>query len=124
MASIEEAYYRSKLCRHHSERSSNSIYKIGEFVLLSQSNIGGTQVWQGPHMISEVHGGGLYKITDASDHSLTKTAKSTNLCQRFKATHEPSLNKAHKAVRLKVLQIFKYDRRLCSPWKPTSKHGI
>ncbi|GJY21833.1 hypothetical protein Tco_0394399 [Tanacetum coccineum] len=95
MASIEEAYYRR-----------------------------GTQVWQGPHMISEVHGGGLYKITDASDHSLTKTAKSTNLCQRFKATHEPSLNKAHKAVRLKVLQIFKYDRRLCSPWKPTSKHGI
>ncbi|GJX48843.1 reverse transcriptase domain-containing protein [Tanacetum coccineum] len=43
ITSIEEAYYRSKLCRHHSERSSHSIYKIGDFVLLSQSNSGGTQ---------------------------------------------------------------------------------
>ncbi|GJQ98658.1 reverse transcriptase domain-containing protein [Tanacetum coccineum] len=44
IASIEEAYYRSKLYRHHSERSSHSIYKIGDFILLSQSNSGGTQV--------------------------------------------------------------------------------
>ncbi|GJW80087.1 reverse transcriptase domain-containing protein [Tanacetum coccineum] len=42
IASIEEAYYQSKLCRHHSERSSHSIYKIGDFILLSQSNTGGT----------------------------------------------------------------------------------
>ncbi|GJW29235.1 reverse transcriptase domain-containing protein [Tanacetum coccineum] len=39
IASIKEAYYRRS-----------------------------TQVWQGPHMISEVHGGGLYKIVDAYDH--------------------------------------------------------
>ncbi|GJQ97638.1 hypothetical protein Tco_0008777 [Tanacetum coccineum] len=39
----------------------------------------GTQVWQGPHMINEVHGEGLYKIVDASDYSLTQTAKSMNL---------------------------------------------
>nr|GEZ34511.1 hypothetical protein [Tanacetum cinerariifolium] len=77
--SIEEAYYQSKLRMHHSERSSHSIYKIRDFVLLLQSNTRGTQVWQGPHMISEVHGGGLYKIVDASDHSLTQTTKSTNL---------------------------------------------
>nr|GEW99723.1 reverse transcriptase domain-containing protein [Tanacetum cinerariifolium] len=43
MASIEEAYYRSKLRRNHSERSSQSIYKIRDFVLLSQRNTGGTQ---------------------------------------------------------------------------------
>ncbi|GKA71894.1 reverse transcriptase domain-containing protein, partial [Tanacetum coccineum] len=43
IASIEEAYYQSKLRRHHSERSSHSIYKIRDFVLLSQSNAGGTQ---------------------------------------------------------------------------------
>ncbi|GKC95582.1 reverse transcriptase domain-containing protein [Tanacetum coccineum] len=79
IASVEEAYYRSKLHRHHSERSSHTIYKIGDLVLLSQSNTGGTQVWQGPHMISEVYGEGLYKIVDASYHSLTQTAKSMNL---------------------------------------------
>ncbi|GKB27785.1 reverse transcriptase domain-containing protein [Tanacetum coccineum] len=53
IASIEEAYYRRKL------RS--------------------TQVWQGPHMVSKVQGRGLYKISDASDHSLTQTSKSTSL---------------------------------------------
>nr|GEX44172.1 reverse transcriptase domain-containing protein [Tanacetum cinerariifolium] len=43
ISSIEEAYYRSKLCRLHSERSRHFIYKIGDFILLSQSNTGGTQ---------------------------------------------------------------------------------
>ncbi|GKD34109.1 reverse transcriptase domain-containing protein [Tanacetum coccineum] len=43
IASIEEAYYRSKLCRHHNKKSSHSIYKIGDFVLLSQNNTGSTQ---------------------------------------------------------------------------------
>ncbi|GJT13271.1 reverse transcriptase domain-containing protein [Tanacetum coccineum] len=71
IASIEEAYYRSKLCRHHNKRSSHSIYKIGDFVLLLQNNTGSTQVWKGPHMVIEVQGRGLYKIADASDHSLT-----------------------------------------------------
>nr|GEY36653.1 hypothetical protein [Tanacetum cinerariifolium] len=33
----------------------------------------------GPHMIREVHEGELYKIIDASDHSLIQTAKGTNL---------------------------------------------
>ncbi|GJX47176.1 reverse transcriptase domain-containing protein [Tanacetum coccineum] len=71
IASIEVAYYRSKLRRHHNERSSHSIYKIGNFVLLSQNNTGSTQVWQGPHMVSEVQGRGLYKIVDVSNHKLT-----------------------------------------------------
>ncbi|GJU20428.1 hypothetical protein Tco_1153770 [Tanacetum coccineum] len=71
IASIEEAYYQSKLSRHHNERSSHSIYKIGNFVLLWQNNTGSTHVWQGPHMVSEVQGRGLYKIVDASDHKLT-----------------------------------------------------
>ncbi|GKB62243.1 reverse transcriptase domain-containing protein [Tanacetum coccineum] len=79
IASIEEAYYRSKLHRHHSERSSHSIYNVGDFVLLSQNNTGSTQVWQGPHMVSEVQGKELYKIVDASDHSLTQTAKGMSL---------------------------------------------
>ncbi|GJZ10921.1 reverse transcriptase domain-containing protein [Tanacetum coccineum] len=57
ITSIEEAYYRSKLHRHHNKRSSHSIYKIGDFVLLSQNNTGSTEAWQGPHMISEVHRG-------------------------------------------------------------------
>ncbi|GJU53991.1 reverse transcriptase domain-containing protein [Tanacetum coccineum] len=35
IASIKEAYYRSKLHRHHNKRSSHPIYKIGDFVLLS-----------------------------------------------------------------------------------------
>ncbi|GJT82102.1 reverse transcriptase domain-containing protein [Tanacetum coccineum] len=70
VASIEVAYYRNKLCRHHNERSSHSTYKIGDFVLLSQNNTGSPQTWQGPHMISEVWEGGLYKTIDAFDHSL------------------------------------------------------
>nr|GEX54277.1 uncharacterized mitochondrial protein AtMg00810-like [Tanacetum cinerariifolium] len=44
IASIEEAYYQSKLRKNHSKRSSHSIYKIGDFILLSQSNTGGTQM--------------------------------------------------------------------------------
>ncbi|GJX13422.1 hypothetical protein Tco_0205180 [Tanacetum coccineum] len=79
ITSIKEAYYQSKLRRHHSERSSHSIYNVGEFVLLSQNNTGSTQVWQGPHMVSEVQGRELYKIVDASDHSLTQIAKGTSL---------------------------------------------
>ncbi|GJR49156.1 reverse transcriptase domain-containing protein [Tanacetum coccineum] len=43
IASIEKAYYRSKLRRHHYKRISYSIYKIGDFVLLSQNNTGSTQ---------------------------------------------------------------------------------
>ncbi|GJW95749.1 reverse transcriptase domain-containing protein [Tanacetum coccineum] len=79
IASIEEAYYRSKLRMHHNKRSSHFIYKIGDFILHLQNNTRSMEVWQGPYMISEVHGGGLYKIVDASDHSLTQTAKSTSL---------------------------------------------
>ncbi|GJY92903.1 hypothetical protein Tco_0508685 [Tanacetum coccineum] len=79
IASIKEAYYQSKLCRHHSERSSHSIYNVGDFVLLSQNNTGSTQVWQGPHMVSEVQGRGLYKIVYASDHLLTQIEKGVRL---------------------------------------------
>ncbi|GJZ43974.1 hypothetical protein Tco_0591229 [Tanacetum coccineum] len=79
IASIKEAYYQSKLCRHHSERSSHSIYNVGDFVLLSQNNTGSTQVWQGPHMVSEVQGRGLYKIVYESDHLLTQIAKGMSL---------------------------------------------
>ncbi|GJZ94516.1 reverse transcriptase domain-containing protein [Tanacetum coccineum] len=50
IASIEEAYYRSKLHKHHNERSNHSIYKIGDFILLSQNNTRSTHIWQGPHM--------------------------------------------------------------------------
>ncbi|GJS95538.1 reverse transcriptase domain-containing protein [Tanacetum coccineum] len=44
IASIEDAYYQSKLHKHHSKRSSHSNYNVGYFVLLSQNNIGSTQV--------------------------------------------------------------------------------
>ncbi|GJT85146.1 reverse transcriptase domain-containing protein [Tanacetum coccineum] len=86
IASIEEAYYRSKLRRHHNERSSHSIYNVGDFVLLSQNNTGSTQVWQGPHMVSEVQGSEVFKIVDASDHSLTQTAKGTSLFEKIEAS--------------------------------------
>nr|GEV39984.1 transposon Ty3-I Gag-Pol polyprotein [Tanacetum cinerariifolium] len=79
VASIEEAYYKNKLCRYYDERSSHSTYKIRDFILLSQNNAGNPQVWQGPHMISEVYEGKLYKIIDASDHSLTQMAKGISL---------------------------------------------
>ncbi|GKA20366.1 hypothetical protein Tco_0700355 [Tanacetum coccineum] len=117
IASIEDANYRSKLRRYHNERSSHSIYKIGDFVLLLQNNTGSTQVWQDPHMVSEVQGRGLYKIVDAFDHSLTQTTRSTSLrddvnlstllmkriysktfvmiltTKDIKATHEPNTTK-------------------------------
>ncbi|GJT88249.1 hypothetical protein Tco_1069966 [Tanacetum coccineum] len=57
VASIKEAYYQNKLRRYHNDRSSHSTYKIGDFVLLSQNDKGNPQVWQGPHMISELHEG-------------------------------------------------------------------
>ncbi|GJY25165.1 reverse transcriptase domain-containing protein [Tanacetum coccineum] len=79
VATIKEAYNRSKFRRNHSKKSSHSIYNFGDFVLLSQNNTESTQVWQGPHMASEVQGRGLYKIIDASDHSLTQTTKGTSL---------------------------------------------
>nr|GEX45928.1 hypothetical protein [Tanacetum cinerariifolium] len=79
VASIEEAYYKNKLRRYHDERSSHSTYKIRDFVLLLQNDTRNPHVWQGPHMISKVREGELYKITDASDHSLTQMAKGTSL---------------------------------------------
>ncbi|GKB25684.1 reverse transcriptase domain-containing protein [Tanacetum coccineum] len=79
VASIGEVYYQNKLRRYHNERSSHSTYKIRDFVLLSQNDTGNPQVWQGTHMISEVHEGELYKINDASDHSLIQTEKDKGL---------------------------------------------
>ncbi|GJS51892.1 putative reverse transcriptase domain-containing protein [Tanacetum coccineum] len=79
VASIEEAHYQNKLRKYHNERSNHSTYKIGDFVLLSQNDAGNPHVWQGPHMISEVREGELYKIIDASDHSLIQTTKGASL---------------------------------------------
>ncbi|GKA96283.1 reverse transcriptase domain-containing protein [Tanacetum coccineum] len=79
VASIEEPYYQNELRRHHIKMSNPSTYKVGDFVLLLQNNTENPQVWQGPHMIREVHEGELYKIIDASDHLLVQTAKRTNL---------------------------------------------
>ncbi|GKD60831.1 reverse transcriptase domain-containing protein [Tanacetum coccineum] len=79
VASIEEAYYQNKLRKYHHERSSHSTYKIGDFILLSQNDTGNLQVWQGLHMISEVREKELYKIIDASDHSLIQTTKGISL---------------------------------------------
>ncbi|GJR76241.1 hypothetical protein Tco_0088606 [Tanacetum coccineum] len=79
VASIEEAYYQNELCRYHNKRSNHSTHKVGDFVLLLQNNTENPHVWQGPHMIREVHEGELYKIIDVSNHSLIQTAKGTNL---------------------------------------------
>ncbi|GKD26090.1 reverse transcriptase domain-containing protein [Tanacetum coccineum] len=70
VASIKEAYYQNKLCRYHNMRSNRSTFKLGDFVLLSLSNTNVRQVWQGPHIISEVYEGDLYKITYAFGYSL------------------------------------------------------
>ncbi|GJW12533.1 reverse transcriptase domain-containing protein [Tanacetum coccineum] len=82
VASIKETYYQNKLHMYHNERSSHSTYKIGDFILLSQNDTGNSHVWQGPHMISEVHEGELYKISDAFDHSLIQIVKGTSLWKR------------------------------------------
>ncbi|GJZ42935.1 reverse transcriptase domain-containing protein [Tanacetum coccineum] len=66
----------------------------------------------------------MTKRKESKEVVLIEKAYYQNELQRFKATHEPLLDKAHKGVRLKVLQILKYDGRLCSPWKPTFKVGI
>ncbi|GJX28520.1 hypothetical protein Tco_0236599 [Tanacetum coccineum] len=79
VASIEKANYQNELRRYHNKRNSPSNYKVGDFVLLLQNNTKNPQVWQGPHMIREVHEGELYKIIDASDHSLIQIVKGTNL---------------------------------------------
>ncbi|GJY16162.1 hypothetical protein Tco_0386584, partial [Tanacetum coccineum] len=79
VASIKEAYYRNKLRMYHNIRRNRSTFKIRDFVLLSLSSTDGQQVWQGPHMVSGVYEGDLYKITDSSDHSLVQTAKGTSV---------------------------------------------
>ncbi|GJT72744.1 reverse transcriptase domain-containing protein [Tanacetum coccineum] len=79
VASIGEAYYQSKLQRYHDVRSNYSTYKLGDFVLLSLNDTKSLQMWQGPHIMSDVHEGELYKITDASDHSFIQTTKGTSL---------------------------------------------
>ncbi|GJZ31937.1 reverse transcriptase domain-containing protein [Tanacetum coccineum] len=45
VAFIEEAYYRNKLQKYHDTRSSHSRFKLGDFVLLSQGNKDGYNVW-------------------------------------------------------------------------------
>ncbi|GKE73655.1 hypothetical protein Tco_1535696 [Tanacetum coccineum] len=76
---IDEAYYQNELHMYDSKTSNHSTYKVGDFVLLLQNNIENPKVWQGSHMIRKVHEEELYKIIDASDHSLIQTAKGTNL---------------------------------------------
>ncbi|GKB42925.1 reverse transcriptase domain-containing protein [Tanacetum coccineum] len=68
VASIEEAYYRNKLQRYHNTRSNHSKFKLEDFVLLSQGNKDGQNVWQGHHIINKAYEGELYKITNASDN--------------------------------------------------------
>ncbi|GKB30739.1 reverse transcriptase domain-containing protein [Tanacetum coccineum] len=79
VASIEEAYYQNKLRIYHDVSSNHSTYKLGDFVLLSLSDTESLKTWHGPHMISKVYEGELYKITDASDHSLIQIEKGTSL---------------------------------------------
>ncbi|GKD10490.1 reverse transcriptase domain-containing protein [Tanacetum coccineum] len=76
IASIEEAYYRSKLRRHHNKRSSHSIYKIGDFVLLSQNNTGSTQVtfnevWEGLASQWRHQAGGYIWIETGTEDGVT-----------------------------------------------------
>ncbi|GJW24569.1 reverse transcriptase domain-containing protein [Tanacetum coccineum] len=123
VASIEKAYYRNKLQKYHSARSSHPMYIVGDFILLKRS----MNEWQGPYIIKEVHKEELYKIVDTTDHSLaahepslikrikesdlsplkTSNMRKTNqvpkgnlllkvaqyICPQLKATHEPSMIK-------------------------------
>ncbi|GJV25025.1 reverse transcriptase domain-containing protein [Tanacetum coccineum] len=66
VASIEKAYYRNKLRKYHSARSSHPMYIVGDFVLLKRN----ANEWQGPYIINEVHKEELYTIVDTTDHSL------------------------------------------------------
>ncbi|GJS20595.1 reverse transcriptase domain-containing protein [Tanacetum coccineum] len=60
------------------KESNGSSLRLKKFTIkrAAQEN---PQEWQGPHMIKEVYERELYKIIDASDHSLIQTAKGTNL---------------------------------------------
>ncbi|GJX37982.1 reverse transcriptase domain-containing protein [Tanacetum coccineum] len=75
VASIEKAYYRNKLRKYHSARSSHPMYIVGDFVLLKRN----ANEWQGPYIINEVHKEELYTIVDTTDHSLVQTTKGTSL---------------------------------------------
>ncbi|GJX11312.1 hypothetical protein Tco_0201171 [Tanacetum coccineum] len=86
VASIEKAY--------NNKRNNLSNYKVGDFVLLLQNDTENPQGWQGPHMIREVHERELYKIIDASDHSLIQTAKGITI--RIKQSDLKSANSSNK----------------------------
>ncbi|GJU70454.1 reverse transcriptase domain-containing protein [Tanacetum coccineum] len=75
VASIEKAYYRNKLQKYHSARSSHPMYIMGDFVLLKRN----ANEWQGLYIINEVHKEELYTIVDTTDHSLVQTTKGTSL---------------------------------------------
>ncbi|GJS28599.1 reverse transcriptase domain-containing protein [Tanacetum coccineum] len=80
IALIKEAYYRNKLRKYHNTMSNHSTFKLGDFVLLSHNNKDRQQqVWKGPHIVSGVYEGDLYKIIDASDYSLVQTAKGSSI---------------------------------------------
>ncbi|GJX96566.1 reverse transcriptase domain-containing protein [Tanacetum coccineum] len=77
IASIEEAYYQAS--------SAGTIVKgvVTPFTMLETSSYfrkttQETRKYHGPHMVSEVQGRELYKIVDASNHSLTQTTKGTS----------------------------------------------
>ncbi|GJW70690.1 reverse transcriptase domain-containing protein [Tanacetum coccineum] len=65
VASIEKAYYQSKL-RKYNTRNSHPMYIVGEFGLLNRS----VNELQGPYIVNEVHKEELYTIVEAVDHSL------------------------------------------------------
>ncbi|GJU98782.1 reverse transcriptase domain-containing protein [Tanacetum coccineum] len=75
VASIEKAYYESKLRKYHNTGNSHPRYIVGDFVLLKQN----MNEWQGLYIVNEVHKEELYTTIDAVDHSLVQTTKGTSL---------------------------------------------
>ncbi|GJT54852.1 hypothetical protein Tco_0989906 [Tanacetum coccineum] len=81
VASIKEAYYQNEIRMYHNQKSNHSTYK-------------------GPYMIIEGHKGELYKIIDASDHSLIQTEKGSNLFERIGALQRKHLQEETSGWRL------------------------
>ncbi|GJR46712.1 hypothetical protein Tco_1314815 [Tanacetum coccineum] len=80
VALIEEAYYQNKLRRHHNTKNRCSTFSLGDFVWLSgHSEDNHKQVQKGPYIISGAYERGLYKITDAFDHSLVHTMRGSSI---------------------------------------------
>ncbi|GJZ94287.1 reverse transcriptase domain-containing protein, partial [Tanacetum coccineum] len=103
IASIEEAYYQSKLRRKHAGMVGSSHDK-------RSSRRGTLQNCRCIRSLVDPNSKEYEpSLEDIMKWVATLHLKIEKISQKFKATHEPPLDKAQKGVRLKVLQIPEHD---------------